>query len=74
MLSDTSLISSLIEYSRDEKKIQKVTQKQIKTVNEKLAAINKELEDQNKVMDDVSPACTKLLYWVNAVKLLYETN
>ena len=25
-------------------------------------------------MDDVSPACTKLLYWVNAVKLLYETN
>lgn len=25
-------------------------------------------------MDDVSPACTKLLLWVNAVKLLYETN
>jgi hypothetical protein len=25
MLSDTSLISSLIEYSRDEKKVQKVT-------------------------------------------------
>ncbi len=25
-------------------------------------------------MDDVSPACTKLLCWVSAVKLLYETN
>ena len=74
MLSDTSLVSSLLDYSKDEKKIQKVTQKQIKMVNEKLAAINKELQDQNKIMDDVSPACTKLLYWVSAVKLLYETN
>lgn len=43
-------------------------------INEKLAAINSELEEQNKIMDDVSPACTKLLYWVNAVKILYETN
>ena len=25
-------------------------------------------------MDDVSPACSKLLTWVNSVKLLYETN
>lgn len=25
-------------------------------------------------MEDVSPACAKLLLWVNAVKLLYETN
>jgi len=25
-------------------------------------------------MDQVSPACTKLLYWVDAVKLLYSTN
>ena len=44
MLSDMSLISTLIEFSKDEKKIQKVTQKQIKSVNEWLASINKELE------------------------------
>lgn len=33
-----------------------------------------ELNEKQKTMMEVSPACAKLLYWVDAVKLLYETN
>jgi dynein heavy chain len=74
MLSDSSLVNQLIEYSRDENKISKVTAKQIKLVDEKLKSINEELTEKQKTMLDVSPACAKLLFWVDAVKLLYDTN
>lgn len=74
MLGDLNLINSLVEFSKDENRIAKVTAKQMKTVEDKLKIINAELTEKGKTMDDVSPACTKLLAWVDAVKLLYDTN
>lgn len=74
MLSDMNLINQLIEFSTDEKKIQKVSKKQITKVEEKLAIINKELTENNKNMNDISTACNKLLSWIDAVQILYHTN
>ena len=74
MLNDYNLIHTLIEYSKDKDKISKVTKTQIKIIDEKLKSIESELKSKNKSMDQVSPACTKLLFWVNAVQILYETN
>ena len=67
MLSDMNLINQLLEYSTDEKKIQKVTKKQIKTMEEKVKQITKELTESGKNMMDISSACSKLLSWVEAI-------
>ena len=74
MLSDMNLVNTLLNYSRDKSKISKVSNRQIKALNERLKAINSELTQKGKSMSDVSSACAKLLTWVDAVKLLYDTN
>lgn len=43
-------------------------------INDQLNSINKELTKGNKNMNDISSACSKLMIWIDAVKLLYETN
>ena len=75
MLADFKLKDILLKFAEEgSDKVNKLKQKQINQVDDVLKKINKELSEKNKTMDQVSTACTKLLYWVNAVKLLYVVN
>lgn len=74
MLLDSNLVNLLIDYSKtDFVKIAKVSSRQIKALDERIKAINDDLRERGKTIDQVSSACAALMFWVDAVKLLYDT-
>lgn len=74
MLTSMNLIKTLLDFSKDLTKISKVTAKQMRLIDERLKIINSELKKAGKTMKDVYSSCALLLCWVDAVKLLYDTN